>query len=87
MAAAHVARAAPRSWEELLQAMDTLVTGALHDCAAASSDRVGVAQGRAQQLIELRDLLGKCVRRAVELEEKQKAFDRAAPHLRPLSPT
>ena len=72
IAAAHIARAAPKSWDELVEAINVMAEKAMVDCMNAPGDRVSVAQGRAQVWVELFDLFGDAIKRAAELDEKQR---------------
>jgi hypothetical protein len=76
LAAAQIARAAPKSWAEFLAVLATLTASAQHECMHAPSDKMQVAQGRAQQLTELGILFGDAISRANELEEKQRKMKR-----------
>jgi hypothetical protein len=72
IAAAHLARSAPKFWEEMIGAISVMAEKAMVDCMNAPGDRVSVAQGRAQVWVEIFDLFGDAIKRAAELDDKQR---------------
>jgi len=69
--ASRLARGAPQLWAGLIAALDVLVADAQSDLLGSASNKILVAQGRAQQIMELRDVLAHAVARVNALEEKQ----------------
>lgn len=56
-AAARLSKAAPNGWKEFMDAYAALARERTDACVSAPADKVLNAQGRAQQLLELQDLL------------------------------
>lgn len=72
LAAARLARAAPTSWDDFLKALTAVGQERSELCIQAPADQVVLAQGRAQQLIELRTLFTNAVAQANRLEANMK---------------
>lgn len=72
IAAAFMKRGSPRSWSEFEAAFNALCTEVTTMCVQAPPDRLKNAQGRAQQLEELRQMFASCVEEAQKLEAKMK---------------
>lgn len=55
--AARLSRAAPNTWVEFIKAFEAYTTERKDGCVQAAADKVLLAQGRAQQCVELSSLL------------------------------
>lgn len=67
IAAAILARRAPDEWVKFMEVYGDYVEDKIVECVQAQLDMLPVAQGRAQALIKLGQVLGDCVKRADEL--------------------
>jgi len=56
LTAAHLSRAAPSSWADFMKAFEAYTAERKDSCVQAPADRVLLAQGRAQQCVELSSL-------------------------------
>jgi hypothetical protein len=54
--AARLSRAAPNTWDEFIKAFEAYAAVRRDACVQAPADRVLIAQGRAQQCVELSSL-------------------------------
>ena len=72
LAAARLSRAAPNSWDDFVKAFEAF-TGTRKDaCIQAPADKVLLAQGRAQQCVELSSLFTNAIKTASDMAAKQK---------------
>lgn len=70
LALAHLKRSSPKSFEELEQELTNLYGQRVGEAVIAPADKVFVAQGKAQQMHELVDLMTTCIADAQRLEDK-----------------
>jgi hypothetical protein len=70
LAAAHLSRAAPNSWSDFVKAFEALTVERKDNCVQAPADRVLLAQGRAQQCVELSSLFTNAIATANEAKQK-----------------
>ena len=71
-AAARVARNAPESWETFLVALSAYSITATTQCIQSPLEELQRTQGRAQATARLYGLLVDCIKRADEIESRQK---------------
>jgi hypothetical protein len=70
LAAAHLSRAAPNSWADFVKAFEVYMRVRKDECVQAPADRVLLAQGRAQQCVELSSLFTNAVATANAATQK-----------------
>jgi len=70
--AAHLARLNPEVWGLFMRALRDFSTHTTYNCINSPLDELPRAQGRAQAIARITDLLADCVTRAEKLERKPK---------------
>jgi hypothetical protein len=64
MATANLARAAPDQWGRFMETFGDYVEDKIVECIQAPPEMLQVAQGRAQSLVKLGQMLGDCLKTA-----------------------
>ena len=70
LVAARLSRAAPNTWDEFMKAFEDYTAVRRDACIQAPADRVLLAQGRAQQCVELSSLFSKAIATANAAAQK-----------------
>lgn len=70
--AANLARSAPKNFDEFLGALAAFTNQSAQNCIQAPLEELPRAQGRAQQSAHLYNLLANCLKKAAEIEGKNK---------------
>lgn len=70
--AAQVARSAPESWRQFLEALQSYSSQQITHCIQSSLEELPRAQGRAQATAHLYGLLADCISSADKIEGKRK---------------
>jgi hypothetical protein len=64
LATANLARRAPDEWAKFMEAFGDYVEDKIVNCVEAPPEMLPIAQGRAQSLVKLGQLLGDCLKTA-----------------------
>jgi hypothetical protein len=67
MAAAALARRAPEEWAKFMETFGDYVEDKIVECIQAQVDMLPVAQGRAQSLVKLGQVLGDCLKKSEDI--------------------
>lgn len=70
LAAARVAHRAPQEWASLISALTAYANDKREECIRSPIEGLQVAQGRAQAISAVRDLLADCVNTANKIETR-----------------
>lgn len=70
--ATNLAQAAPRQWQEFLDAFKTYADSKRDECVRAPQDQIFAAQGRAQQCLVLHDLYSNCKAVTAKIKGRQR---------------
>jgi hypothetical protein len=70
LAAAQLARRAPEEWNKFMNTFADYTEDKIVDCVQAPLDMLPVAQGRAQALVKLGQIMGDCVKLADNIANK-----------------
>lgn len=70
LVAARLSRAAPNTWDEFIKAFEVYATVRKDSCVQAPADKVLLAQGRAQQCVELSSLFRNAIATANAATQK-----------------
>ena len=71
LVAARLSRAAPNSWDDFVRAFEAYAEVRRDACIQAPADRVLIAQGKAQQCVELSSLFSKAIVTANEAAKQK----------------
>lgn len=72
IAASNLSHAAPAAWDEFLAAFSEYALRVQNDCIQSPIDTLPVAQGRAQQVARVQEMLASC-RASAEMIVKRRA--------------